>query len=76
MANKEGAFKKLSEEDLEKLRVSGYGEMLEMLHSGAIEIQGKGTWDAYVEQCKSHKKKTPEEIKKELKKYPIPHKEN
>ncbi|MBP3457914.1 MAG: hypothetical protein J6K58_01770 [Lachnospiraceae bacterium] len=50
--------------------------MLEMLHSGALEMQKKGTWDAYVEQCKSHKKKTPEEIKKELKKYLIPHEEN
>lgn len=57
---------KLSEEDKMKLRNSGYGESLDMLYSGAVEMKKKGTWDNFVEECKSRRKKTVEEIKKEI----------
>lgn len=61
----------LSRDDLTKLRHSGYGETLDMLHAGALEMKKKGTWDSYIKECKNHKKKTAEEIKRELlKKYP------
>ncbi len=37
----------------------------------AVEMKKKGTWDSYVEDCKNRKKKTAEEIKRELmEKYP------
>ncbi|MDD6812187.1 MAG: hypothetical protein PUD93_10025 [Lachnospiraceae bacterium] len=57
---------KLSEDDREKIRNSGYGESLYMIYSGAIDMMEKGTWDNYVEECKSRRKKTAEEIKMEL----------
>lgn len=58
--------KKLSDGDSRKLRYSGYGEALDMLYSAALEMKKKGTWDSYVEDCKNRKKKTAEEIKREL----------
>ena len=57
---------KMSFPEKDKLVNSGYAEMLVMMHSAAIEMKKKGTWDSYVEKCKNKKRKTQEEIKKEL----------
>ena len=57
---------KLSQTDLEKFRRSGYSEALAMSYITALEMKKEGTWDSYVEECKSRKRKTTEEIKKEL----------
>lgn len=57
---------KLSEDELKKLRCSGYGESLEMLHSGALEMKKNGTWEKYVKERRGRKKRTAEEIKKDI----------
>lgn len=57
---------RLPQSDLEKFRKSGYSEALAMSYLAAVEMQRDGTWDTYVEECINRKKKTFEEIKKEL----------
>lgn len=57
---------KLSQTDLEKFRRSGYSEALAMSYITAAAMKEEDTWDSYVEKCKNKKRKTAEEIKKEL----------
>lgn len=62
---------KLSDDDLKKLRYSGYGESLDMLYSGALKMKKEGTWERFLEQYRARKKKCAEEIKRELMERPI-----
>lgn len=59
-------IQKLSKDDLEEFRHSSYSEALEMSYITAVAMKKEGTWDNYVAECKKHKKKAPEEIKREI----------
>lgn len=63
--------KKLSDDDLKKLRYSGYGESLDMLYSGVLKMKKEGTWESFLAQYRTRKKKSAEEIKRELLERPI-----
>ena len=59
-------FQKLSEKEKESFCYMDGSNAFAMSYITALEMKKKGTWDAYVEEWKNKKKKTAEEIKKEL----------
>lgn len=64
-------FEKMPSQEKKKMREDRHSEAFAMLYITAVEMKKKGTWDSYAEECKNNKKKTAEEIKRELlEKYP------
>lgn len=59
-------FEKMPPKEKEHLREDRHSEEFAMLYIAAVEVKKNGIWDSYVELCKKRKKKTAEEIKKEL----------
>lgn len=58
--------KKLSDDDLKKLRYSGYGESLDMLYCGALKMKKEGTWENFLEQNRARKKRVQKKSRENL----------